>query len=189
MRGVIQAAGGKGDIETVTLGTSAYEALYNGDVDFTVPFVAWEGIEAADRGVELKNFAYTDYGFPDCYQMLVVGSNKWMEEHPEDTKKFVQAIQRGYQDAVDNPDEAAEILQKENPEILTDLEFLKKSQRMLSEQYMLDENGKFGHQTEKHWADLGQFLFDNELLVDDANKPLSEAPDWNTYFTNEYISE
>ena len=189
LKGVIRGAGGKGEFEEVTLGTSAYEALYNHDVDFTVPYVAWEGIEAADRGVELKNFAYTDYGFPDCYQMLVVGSNKWMEEHPEDTKKFVQAIQRGYQDAVDNPDEAAEILQKENPEILTDLEFLKKSQRMLSEQYMLDENGKFGHQTEKHWADLGQFLFDNELLVDDANKPLSEAPDWNTYFTNEYISE
>ena len=74
-------------------------------------------------------------------------------------------------------------------EILTDLEFLKKSQRMLSENYMLDDEGKFGRQTEKQWADLGQFLFDNELLVDDANNPLSEAPDWSTYFTNEYISE
>src|SRR5690606_18611045 len=40
MRGVVQAAGGDGDFETVTLGTSAYEALYSGDVDFTVPYVA-----------------------------------------------------------------------------------------------------------------------------------------------------
>lgn len=189
LKGVIRGAGGEGEFEEVTLGTSAYEALYSHDVDFTVPYVAWEGIEAEDRGVKLKNFAYTDYGFPDCYQMLVVGGNKWMEEHPEEAKKFVQAIQHGYQDAVDNPDEAAEILQKENPEILTDLEFLKKSQRMLSEKYMLDENGKFGHQTQEHWADLGQFLFDNGLLVDDANNPLTEAPDWSTYFTNEYIAD
>ena len=81
----------------MTLGTSAYEAVYSGQADFTVSYLAWEGIEAADRGVELKNFAYTDYGFPDSYQMLVVGGNKWMEEHPEDTKKFVQAIQQALQ--------------------------------------------------------------------------------------------
>lgn len=189
LKAIIRGDGGKGEFEEVTLGTSAYEALYSRDVDFTVPYVAWEGIEAADRGVELKNFTYTDYGLPDSYQMVVVGGNKWMEENPEDAKKFVQAIQRGFQDAVDNPDEAAEILQKQNPDVLTDLEFLKKSQRMLSEKYMLDENGKFGTQTQEQWSELGQFLFDNKLLVDASNNPLTEAPDWSTYFTNEYIAD
>ena len=189
LKAIIRGDGGKGEFEEVTLGTSAYEALYSRDVDFTVPYVAWEGIEAADRGVELKNFTYTDYGLPDSYQMVVVGGNKWMEENPEDAKKFVQAIQRGFQDAVDNPDEAAEILQKQNPDVLTDLEFLKKSQRMLSEKYMLDESGKFGTQTQEQWSELGQFLFDNKLLVDASNNPLTEAPDWSTYFTNEYIAD
>ena len=75
MQGVVQAAGGDGEFETVTLGTTAYETLYSGDVDFTVPYVAWEGIEAEHRGVDLKTFAYTDYGFPDAYQVLVVGNN------------------------------------------------------------------------------------------------------------------
>ena len=189
LKAIIRGDGGKGEFEEVTLGTSAYEALYSHDVDFTVPYVAWEGIEAADRGVELKNFTYTDYGLPNSYQMVVVGGNKWMEENPEDAKKFVQAIQRGFQDAVDNPDEAAEILQKQNPDVLTDLEFLKKSQRMLSEKYMLDESGKFGTQTQEQWSELGQFLFDNKLLVDASNNPLTEAPDWSTYFTNEYIAD
>jgi NMT1/THI5 like. len=80
MQGVVQSAGGDGEFETVTLGTSAYEALYSGDVDFTVPYVAWEGIEAEHRGVDLKTFAYTDYGFPDAYQVLVVGNNTWLED-------------------------------------------------------------------------------------------------------------
>ena len=40
-------AGGKGDFKTVVLGTSAYEALYAGQADFTEPFLAWEGIEAS----------------------------------------------------------------------------------------------------------------------------------------------
>lgn len=189
LKAVIRGDGGKGEFEEVTLGGSAYEALYSRDVDFTVPYMAWEGIEAKDRGVELRNFAYTDYGLPDSYQMVVVGGNKWMEENPEAAKKFVQAIQRGYQDAVENPDEAAEILQKQNPDVLTDLEFLKKSQRMLSEKYMLDESGKFGTQTQEQWAGLGQFLFDNKLLVDASNNPLTDAPDWSTYFTNEYLAD
>ena len=189
MRGVIQAAGGKGEIETVTLGTSAYEALYNGDVDFTVPFVAWEGIEAADRGVELKNFAYTDYGFPDCYNMIILGNGTWLENNPEDAKKFVQALQRGYQDSVDDPDGAAQILHEENPDLLTDVEFLKRSQRMLAEKYMVDEEGKFGRQTEEHWAELGKFLGEQGLLVDANNKPLTEDPDWSAYFTNEYLAD
>ena len=67
MQAVIRAAGGKGDFKTVVLGTSAYEALYAGQVDFTEPFLAWEGIEAQLRNEPLKTFAYTDYGFPDAY--------------------------------------------------------------------------------------------------------------------------
>ena len=46
MQAVIRDAGGAGQFQTVVLGTAAYEALYAGQVDFTEPFVAWEGIEA-----------------------------------------------------------------------------------------------------------------------------------------------
>ena len=67
MREVIRDAGGTGQFQTVVLGTAAYEALYAGQVDFTEPFVAWEGIEAELRGQPLKTFDYTDYGFPDAY--------------------------------------------------------------------------------------------------------------------------
>ena len=64
MQAIIRAAGGKGDFKTVVLGTSAYEALYAGQVDFTEPFLAWEGIEAELRNEPLKTFAYADYGSP-----------------------------------------------------------------------------------------------------------------------------
>ena len=74
MQAVIQDAGGKGDFKNVVLGTSAYEALYAGQVDFTEPFVAWEGIEAELRGQPLKTFDYTDYGFPDAYSVMLIGN-------------------------------------------------------------------------------------------------------------------
>src|SRR4051812_13532563 len=42
MAAVIKGAGGTGTFRTVVLGTSAYEAVYAGQVDFTEPFLAWE---------------------------------------------------------------------------------------------------------------------------------------------------
>ena len=189
MQGVVQAAGGDGEFETVTLGTTAYEALYSGDVDFTVPYVAWEGIEAEHRGVDLKTFAYTDYGFPDAYQVLVVGNNTWLEDNPDTARDFVQALARGYEDSVEDPESAAKILQEENAGLLTDLDMLVESQEMLADKYMLDDNGDFGVQTEEHWSELGQFLFDSDLLTDNNGKPLDKQPAWEEFFTNEYLQD
>ena len=189
MQGVVQAAGGAGDFETVVLGTSAYEALYSKDVDFTVPFVAWEGIEAKHRGVELKTFAYPDYGFPDAYQVIVVGNRTWLGEQAGVARDFVRALARGYQDAIADPESAAKILQQENAGLLTDLDLLVESQQLLAEQYMLDENGDFGLQTEEHWRELGEFLFGAGLLADRGGKPLAERPDWSVFFTNEYLKD
>ncbi|MBM9468696.1 ABC transporter substrate-binding protein [Nakamurella sp. YIM 132084] len=187
MKAVIQDAGGTGEFESVILGTTAYEALYSGDVDFTVPFIAWEGIEAEHRGVELKNFNYVDYGFPDNYAVIVVGNTTWMQDNPEVAKGFVQAMARGYEDAIADPAGAAAILQEENADVLTDLDFLVESQTMLSEQFMLDDQGQFGRQTQEQWDALGAFLFDSGLLVDADGDPLTEAPDWSQYFTNDYL--
>ncbi|WP_019971085.1 ABC transporter substrate-binding protein [Mycobacterium sp. 141] len=186
MRAVIQNAGGAGKFDTVVLGTTAYEALYSRDVDFTVPFVAWEGIEAERRGIKLKNFAYTDYGFPDSYQVIVTGNGTWLKEHPKIAAGFVQALARGYEDAVKDPVAAAAILQQENSDVLTDLDFLTESQKLLSAKYMLDQNGEFGRQTPQQWSELGKFLFDSGLLADADGARLTAEPDWTAYVTDEY---
>lgn len=189
MRGVVEAAGGAGEFETVVLGTSAYEALYAGEVDFTVPFVAWEGIEAEHRGVDLKTFAYTDSGFPDAYQVIVAGNATWMDDHPDTARAFVQALARGYAYAIEDPDAAAGMLQEENASLLTDLDLLVESQRMLSEEFMLDEAGAFGVQTDAQWSELGDFYFDADLLSERDGTPLTERPDWSEFFTNEYLQD
>lgn len=187
MRAVIQNAGGEGNFDTVVLGSNAYEALYSGDVDFTVPFVAWEGVEAERRGVDLKSFSYTDYGFPDSYQVIVTGNKTWLKEHPDLASSFVQVLARGYEEAVDDPEGAAAILKEENSDVLTDLDFLVESQAILSAEYMLDQNKEFGRQTAQQWSDLGKFLFESGQLANADGVPLNVEPDWTAYFTNEYL--
>jgi ABC-type nitrate/sulfonate/bicarbonate transport system substrate-binding protein len=47
---IIRHDGGEGSFDTVTLGTSAYEALANGSVDFTLEVSTWEGVNSVLLG-------------------------------------------------------------------------------------------------------------------------------------------
>ncbi|GAY10454.1 ABC transporter substrate-binding protein [Pseudonocardia sp. N23] len=186
MAAVIKDAGGQGRFDTVVLGTSAYEALYSGQVDFTEPFTAWEGIEAQLRGEPLRTFAYTDYGFPDAYGVLLEGNGGWLAAHPDVATKFVQAAQRGYQFAADEPTAAGKMLSDANPGAFTEPTLVDRSQQMLAATYMKDANGRVGTQQAAQWAGFSGFLYDAGVLVDSAGKPLAARPDFSTWFTDRY---
>jgi ABC-type nitrate/sulfonate/bicarbonate transport system substrate-binding protein len=188
MQAVIRDAGGTGQFDTVVLGTSAYEALYAGQVDFTEPFVTWEAIEAQLRGQPLKTFDYTDYGFPDAYNVLLIGNGTWLREHPEQARAFVQAVQRGYRLAADDPARGAELLEKANPGAFSEPELVTRSQQMLSERYLRDESGAVGPQTADKWTGFSGFLVDTGTVTGPDGKPLTARPDFTTWFTNEYLA-
>lgn len=187
MAAVIKDAGGRGEFSTVVLGTSAYEALYGGQVDFTEPFVAWEGIEAQLRGEPLKTFRYTDYGFPDAYGVVLIGNGTWLGANPQAATAFVQAVQRGYQLAADDPATAAKLLLDANPGAFTQPELVDRSQRMLADGYLKDPAGRVGTQTASQWAGYSGFLYDAGVLVDAAGKPLPARPDFSSWFTDRYL--
>lgn len=184
---IIRNDGGTGNFTTVTLGTSAYEAVYSGQADFTVSYFAWEGLEAERNGTPMRYFQYTDYGFPDAYSIVINGNQQWLQDHPDEARKFVQAVQRGYQTAADNPDQAAQDLIDANPGAFTDEDLVRESQRMLAADYMKDANGVVGAQNLETWSGYSGFLFDNGLLAGPDGKPLTQKPDWSEYFTNEYL--
>jgi ABC-type nitrate/sulfonate/bicarbonate transport system substrate-binding protein len=189
MRAVIRDAGGAGNFTTVVLGTAAYEALYAGQVDFTEPFVSWEGIEAELRGQPLKTFSYTDYGFPDAYGVLLIGNSPWLTQHPDLAAAFVQAAQRGYQLAADDPDRAGQLLMDANPGVFTEPELVQRSQRLLSERYLRDESGRVGPQTLDRWSGYSGFAFDSGALTGPDGAPLTARPDFATWFTNDYLAK
>jgi ABC-type nitrate/sulfonate/bicarbonate transport system substrate-binding protein len=188
MQAVIRDAGGTGEFETVVLGTSAYEALYSGDVDFTEPFVAWEGIEAELRGEPLKTFAYTDYGFPDAYSVLLIGNSPWLAANPDAARAFVQAAQRGYQLGADDPARAAQLLMDANPGVFSEPELVTRSQDLLAAEYLRDPSGAVGPQTLEQWAGYSGFVADSGVLAGPDGAPLTQRPDFSTWFTNEYLT-
>nr|WP_238559073.1 ABC transporter substrate-binding protein [Rhodococcus rhodnii] len=184
---VIRADGGRGEFTTVTLGTSAYEAVYSGQADFTSSFYAWEGIEAERRGTPMRYFDQTDYGIPEQYAIVVDGNRDWLEANPDRARAFVGALERGYRFAADDPDAAADLLIAANPGVFTDEELVHESQRMLAERYMRDANGDVGRQTFEQWAGYSGFLYRAGVLTGPDGTPLTSEPDWSEYFTDEYL--
>ncbi len=188
MQAVIKDAGGTGSFRNVVLGTAAYEALYAGQVDFTEPFVTWEGIEAEMRGQPLKTFSYTDYGFPDAYGVVLIGNGAWLRDHPDQARAFVQAAQRGYRLAAEDPARGAALLEQANPGAFPEPELVERSQRMVSERYLRDAAGRVGPQTVEGWAGFSGFLVDTGTVAGPDGSPLTARPDFATWFTNDYLA-
>jgi ABC-type nitrate/sulfonate/bicarbonate transport system substrate-binding protein len=186
---VIKADGGKGEFKTATLDAAAYEALYSHQADFTIPFTAWEGVEATQRGIKLRYFQFADYGFPEYYQVVLACDRQWLQNDPDAAKRFVGATVRGFQFAADNADEAAAILVSESPGVFdANRELPKASQEFLDQgHYLVDANGVFGTQTLERWTAYSTFLYEQGLLVDAAGKPLAASLDYSTLFTNDFL--
>jgi ABC-type nitrate/sulfonate/bicarbonate transport system substrate-binding protein len=186
---VIKADGGKGEFTSVIADTAAYEALYGKKADFAIIFVAQEGVEAKLREIELRTFKFTDYGFPDFYQVVLACDRDWLASEPELAKRFVEASVKGWQFAAAQPEAAADLLVEENPGVFdANPEVPKESARFLADgKYLVDAQGNVGTQTLEQWTGYSGFLFDQGLLTDRAGKPLTTAPDYASLFTNDFL--
>ncbi|MCI0345889.1 MAG: ABC transporter substrate-binding protein, partial [Chloroflexi bacterium] len=186
---VIQADGGTGEFDVVTLDVAAYDALYAGRADFTIPFTAWEGVEAEQRGIPLRYFRFSDYGFPEFYQVVLACDRQFLENFADVARRFITTTARGFELASSDPDRAAQILIDENPGAFDANPGLPlASARFLAERdFLVDADGKVGRQTLERWQGYSGFLFGQGLLVDAAGAPLSEPLDYSRLFTNDYL--
>ncbi len=189
LKAVIKADGGTGDFKVATLDAASYEALYNKRADFTIPFTAWEGVEAQQRGIALRYFQFADYGFPQFYQVVLACDRQWLARDPDAARRFVAATVRGFQYAADNADEAAAILVSTNPGVFdSNKDLPKASQEFLDTgRYLVDDGGRVGTQTLDRWRGYSKFLYDQGLLVDGAGKPLTQEPDYGRLFTTDFL--
>lgn len=185
----IKTDGGTGDFTTITASTSAYDAVYNGKADFTGAFITWEGIQSELLGTPLKFFALSDYGLPDDYSVIIDANADWLQENPDLAKGFVQALQRGYEYAAENPDKAGQILIDENPGVFENEDLVFQSQELISSDYLTDDDGNVGTQTDSMWQEYADYLVENGLLTDADGNTVTDDLDTSELFSNDYISQ
>jgi ABC-type nitrate/sulfonate/bicarbonate transport system substrate-binding protein len=186
---MIEAAGGEGEFEMVTLGTSAYEALANNRADFTLEVSTWEGVNAELEGREQSAFVYADYGIPDQHTTLIGARAGWLEQNTKTAEAFMQATQRGYRHAAENPQEAAGILIEATEGMLSNPELIRASMQALVEgDYLMAEDGTVGAIDPAKVEAIGTFLYEAGILRNQDGEVLEDKPKFSTWFTNAFIN-
>ena len=171
--------GASGDtVNFIDTGFADFLSITEGEVDFSWIFYGWEGIDAELKGVELNLIMLKQWleCVPDLYAPIIITSEKMIAEQPEIVKAFVSATAKGYEYAIANPDDAADILLKAAPE--TDAELTKASQKWLSQQYQADAPA-WGVQKAEVWQNFADLLFDHGVL--------SEKLDTSSAFNNDFL--
>lgn len=166
-------------VSIVNIGDTDYFTAVRQNIDFAWIYYGWTGVEAELRGEDINMVYLTDYSKNlDYYTPVITTNERMIEENPETIKRFLKAVTKGYQFAIDQPNEAAEILLKAAPDL--DAELVKKSQEWLAPKYQ-DDAEKWGMQKQEVWENYANWMFENGLL--------EKTLDAEKAFTNEFLPE
>lgn len=126
--------------------------------------MGWEGIQANRANITLNKFVLPSYG----YSPVLLSSPNLVRENSDMLRKFINATEKGYKYAVDNPEEAAKLLfDTANHSSLhkLSLDFVIDSQKFLSAGgYYLNADGRWGVMNDDRWNDFCKWLVDNNCL-------------------------
>jgi len=181
LKEVVKADGG--DFSKVELipstVTDEVTALKTDSVDSIWIFYAWAGVKTELESLATDYFAFKDIDpVFDYYTPVIIAGNDFLKNNPETAKAFLTAVSKGYQYAIENPAEAAEILCGAVPEL--DPELVKASQEYLADQYQADAE-YWGQFDAERWNAFYKWVNDKQLV--EGEVPL------DTGFTNDYLPQ
>ncbi len=162
IRAVMKKAGG--DFEKLTMvGTDGSGfASFGKTVDLQWDFEGWAVIKGRMDGFDLNYLPLRDLDERlDYYTPLIITNETMIQEDPETIKAFLTAVKKGYEDAIANPQEAADILAKVIPD--TDPAFIQASQEYLSKEYQSDAPS-WGMMKDEVWNRYTDFMVEYGLI-------------------------
>ena len=179
LEAVVEADGG--DFSKVELipstVTDEVSALKTNSVDSIWIFYGWAGVKTELEGLATDYFEFADIDpVFDYYTPVLIANNEFLADKPETAKAFLSAVSKGYEYAIENPEEAADILCEAAPEL--DKELVVASQKYLSTEYKADAS-RWGEIDADRWNAFYKWVNDNKLTENEV--PLDTA------FSNDYL--
>ncbi|MFQ9674930.1 MAG: ABC transporter substrate-binding protein, partial [Clostridium paraputrificum] len=178
LQAVMEKAGADfSKLTTVDVGTEDFFIATKNNLDFEWTFEGWTNISAKLRNFDINYIPLRELDERlDYYTPIIASSESTLNEKSDMVKKFMEATSKGYEFAINNPEESAEILVKEVPEIDKDLAV--ESQKFLAKEYKSDAN-RWGEMKDSVWDNYTQFMLEYKLINKDMKA--SEA------YTNEFL--
>lgn len=184
MESVVNSDGGDwSKVEKIpnTVTDEAQDVKQNPDHAIWVMY-AWGGINAKVNSVDTDFFFFKDIDEVfDYYTPVLVANNDFLNSNPDAAKAFLDATKKGYEFAVANPKEAADILinSDDTKSLVGSENLVYESQEWISEQYIADAE-KWGYIDPARWNGFYSWLYENKLIEKDISN--------NVGFSNDYLS-
>lgn len=164
-------------LEMVDLGALDFFAATKSHVDFTWIYYGWDGIAAEVNNVPINFILLQDFEENlDFYTPVIIAKEELLSVRPELAKKFLAATTKGYEYAMENPEEAVKSLLKAAPEV--DEAIAVASQNYLADQYQA-EAPQWGVMDLEIWTNYAGWMFENGLI--ESELEAEEA------FTNDFL--
>lgn len=166
-------------LKMVDVGTEDFFIATKNNLDFEWTFEAWTNIEAKLRGFDINYIPVRDLDEAlDYYTPIIATTEDTVNNKKDLAKKFMDATTKGYEFAIENPEESAKILVNNAPEISEELAI--ESQKYLADKYKEDTD-TWGEMKDSVWDNYTNFLYSNGLITKEMKA--SEA------YTNEFLSK
>ncbi|MFO8064407.1 MAG: ABC transporter substrate-binding protein [Spirochaetota bacterium] len=179
LNALVECEGGNPDeLEFVSAGTDLLAMLDQEEADIVWIYYGTQGFQAERIGLDIKYFPLNDYTdcIPDYYTPIVIASEQTLDQRPELTRDFLEAMARGHSFVMSNPEESARILASTVGE-LNEGELLK-SVPWVAERMRMDAP-QWGYQGASVWEEYAQWMKEVGVLENDI--------DTEAAFTNEFL--
>ncbi|GIN93044.1 ABC transporter substrate-binding protein [Siminovitchia terrae] len=170
---IVESDGGNmSKVKMTDIGFELNTAIASKRVDaVSGAFINHEVPVLASEGIETNHFNPVDYGVPSYYELLFVTNDDTWKSKEDEIRAFWRAASKGYEFMKDHPDEALDILLKnqdaENFPLNEEVE--KESLAELLPR-MEAENEAFGSQSEDLWEEVIQWLAETKYIQDEPDK-------------------
>jgi putative hydroxymethylpyrimidine transport system substrate-binding protein len=153
------------DIELVNVEFNLVPAVISGNVAAAMgPYWTHETILAEREGYPVNVLRVEQWGVPDYYELVLVANESTVRDKSEMVRRFLGAVERGYEGAIADPGAAVNEIAKAYPE--TDLEVESAGIELLVPVWR-EPGVPFGTQTAERWTALGDWMKSKQLIPAD----------------------
>lgn len=155
-------------VSEINVGDNLVPAMLSGRVDATLgAYWNYEAIELARMGKHPNVIRMNQVGVPTYDELVVVVRASTLENHPDEIRRFVQAMARGYEAVRSDPSAGVANLVRANPGL--DPKFQDAAVRAtLPAFFPSNPSEPWGYQDPVQWNTYGQWMLNNHLISNPA---------------------
>jgi putative hydroxymethylpyrimidine transport system substrate-binding protein len=151
-------------VNEVNVGSSLVPAMLSGRVDATIgAFWNYEAIQLARMHKHPTVIRMEQVGVPTYDELVVVARKSTVVNHPDEIRRFVQALARGYQAVRRDPRTAVNNLVRANPGLDPSFQ-LASVKATLPAFFPSNPSDPWGWQSASQWNAYGQWMLNQHLI-------------------------